>query len=120
MANDRLQVQNFNATARKTAWTASFAGTVTAGHIIYYAVYAPFAGTLDKLYAVSESGTGTVTVKKNGTSQTGLTGVAFSSTRATYTPSGLSFVAGDVLLITVASTSSGVNVGATLEITRTS
>jgi hypothetical protein len=120
MANDRIQVQNLNDTARTMDWTLTVQ-TPSTSQKVYFCGKAAFAFSILGVYLRAESGTGTVTVKKNGTGQTGLSNLSISSgTGETTLGSPISVAVGDEVSFSFATVSSLTNACVELKVRRTS
>lgn len=80
-----------------------------------------YAGTIDSLKGLKTSaGTGSVTIKINGTNVTGLATLSVTSTTQDATASAANtFVAGDRITLTIASVASAADLEFTLGYTRT-
>ena len=83
-------------------------GAVVADGDITLVAYAPFAGTISALKYKTGNGSFAATVKINGTTVTGLSGVAVNSSTyaSTNATAANTFVAGDVITVTLASSTS--------------
>lgn len=82
-------------------------------------LYAAYAGTINTLKIITDSGTTTAAVKINGTNVTGISAVSVSSSIATGTASAANtFAVGDKITLVLSSGSSPVNLAFTLKYTR--
>jgi hypothetical protein len=102
-------------------WVNSYTGMMAAPADGTYTIdlYAAFAGTINSLKIITDSGTTTAAVKINGTNVTGISAVSVSSSIATGTASAANaFVVGDKITLVLSSSSSPVNMAFTLKYTR--
>lgn len=120
MANDRIQIQNLNDTARSMDWTITVQTPSTAQKA-YFCGKAGFAFQILGVYARAESGTGTFTVHKNGSGITGLSNLSITNaTGETTLGSAVSVAAGDEISFRFATVSSLLNACVELKVRRTS
>lgn len=108
-------------TAMATSIIESYTGMIAAAADGTYTIdlYPAFAGTINTLKIITDSGTTTAAVKIAGTNVTGISAVSVSSTIATGTASAANtFAVGDKITLVLSSSSSPVNLAFTLKYTR--
>lgn len=82
-------------------------GLIVTNNTYYYALSAPYPGVINGLIAITGVGTFTANVQINGTSVTGLSSVAVTSTKTTTNATALNtFAAGDTLTVVITSATS--------------
>lgn len=86
-------------------------------YFLHYAV--PYAGTINTVKVIDTSGTADLAVKINATAATGCSAVSVSSSTATGTCTAANtFVANDIIKITISSSASALDIRGTVKITR--
>lgn len=119
MANDRIQIDNLNATARTEFWPITIADPTTSTKV-YFAVYAEYPFEILGVYVKSDEGTATCAINKNGEAVTGLSAVEISSSgAATSLETAASVDTGDSVTLTFSVVSDAQNVCVQLKTRRT-
>ena len=109
----------FTATGLIEAITLNDIGSSIPSQTYTIELYAEFAYTINELKIISGSGTCNAAVQINGTNVTGISAVSVSSSIATGTATAANTVStGNKITLVISSTSSLVNLQATLKITR--
>lgn len=115
-ANDTIQVENANATAREFQNAQTLGGTAVTNDIINFTLSSRYPFTIIDFKCQTTSGSITGTFRKNGVSIGGATGVTINSSLSTVTPSSTTIVgSNDKLDFIVTGSTSGVNAACQLD-----